>query len=120
MNGYVSRIEPFEEISVDYDWVICKDILEHLPYESIDIKLQLLADCTNNLVAMVPLGDGNQYHIEAFEHDKTHIIREGLEWLEDKFFTNGFDVNVKTYEIGPFKTNWHIHPQGNGLFCCST
>ena len=120
VNGYVTTIEPFEEISADYDWVICKDILEHLPYESIDDQLQLLADCTTNLIAMVPLGDGQKYYIEAYEQDVTHIIREDLKWWEDRFFRNGFNVDVVTYDMGPFKINWQIHPQGNGLFCCST
>ena len=120
VNGYVTTIEPFEEISADYDWVICKDILEHLPYESIDDQLQLLADCTANLIVMVPLGDGQKYYIEAYEQDVTHIIREDLKWWEDRFFRNGFNVDQKTYDMGPFKTNWQIHPQGNGLFCCST
>ena len=120
VNGYVTKIEPFEEISANYDWVICKDILEHLPYESIDDQLQLLADCTANLIAMVPLGDGQKYYIEAYEQDVTHIIREDLKWWEDRFFRNGFNVDVVTYDMGPFKTNWQIHPQGNGLFCCST
>ena len=120
VNGYVTKIEPFEEISADYDWVICKDILEHLPYESIDDQLQLLADCTANLIVMVPLGDGQKYYIEAYEQDVTHIIREDLKWWEDRFFRNGFNVDQKTYDMGPFKTNWQIHPQGNGLFVCST
>ena len=120
VNGYVTTIEPFEEISTDYDWVICKDILEHLPYESVDDQLQLLADCTTNLVAMVPLGDGQKYYIEAYEHDVTHIIREDLKWWEDRFFRNGFNVDVMTYDIGQFKSNWQIHPQGNLLFCFST
>ena len=120
VNGYVTKIEPFEEISIDFDWVICKDILEHLPYESIDEQLQLLADCTKNLIAMVPLGDGHKYYIDAYEQDVTHIIREDLKWWEERFFRNGFNVDEMTYDMGPFKKNWQIHPQGNGLFCCST
>ena len=120
VNGYVTKIEPFEEISIDFDWVICKDILEHLPYDSIDNQLQLLADCTKNLIAMVPLGDGHKYYIDAYEQDVTHIIREDLKWWEERFFRNGFNVDEMTYDMGPFKKNWQIHPQGNGLFCCST
>ena len=120
VNGYVTKIEPFEEISIDFDWVICKDILEHLPYDSIDNQLQLLADCTKNLIVMVPLGDGHKYYIDAYEQDVTHIIREDLKWWEERFFRNGFNVDEMTYDMGPFKTNWQIHPHGNGLFSCST
>ena len=123
VNGYVNHIEPFVdlvEIFGAVDWILCKDILEHLPYEKIDEQLQILAGTTQHLMAMVPLGDGTKYFIEAYEKDATHIIREDLHWWEDKFFKNGFNITEMTYDMGPFKTNWQIHPQGNGLFSCST
>jgi len=123
VNGFVNHIEPFEDLSGIFgavDWVLCKDILEHLPYEKIDEQLQILAGSTQHLMAMVPLGDGTKYYIEAYENDVTHIIREDLKWWEDKFFKNGFNITEMTYDMGPFKTNWQIHPQGNGLFSCST
>ena len=123
VNGFVNHIEPFEDLSGIFgavDWVLCKDILEHLPYEKIDEQLQILAGSTQHLMTMVPLGDGTKYYIEAYENDATHIIREDLQWWEDKFFKNGFNITEMTYDMGPFKTNWQIHPQGNGLFSCST
>ena len=123
VNGYVNHIKPFEDLTGIFgavDWVLCKDILEHLPYEKIDEQLQILAGSTQHLMAMVPLGDGTKYYIEAYENDVTHIIREDLKWWEDKFFKNGFNITEMTYDMGPFKTNWQIHPQGNGLFSCST
>ena len=123
VNGFVNHIEPFEDLSGIFgavDWVLCKDILEHLPYEKIDDQLQILAGTTQHLMAMVPLGDGTKYYIEAYENDVTHIIREDLKWWEDKFFKNGFNITEMTYDMGPFKRNWQIHPHGNGLFSCST
>ena len=120
VNGFIKQIEPFESLNSKFDWILCKDILEHLPYEKIDEQLQILAGSTQHLMAMVPLGDGSKFYIEAYEKDPTHIIREDLQWWEDKFFKNGFNITEMTYEMGPFKRNWQIHPHGNGLFLCST
>ena len=123
VNGYVRLIQPYETLKYTfrmpkkYNWIICKDILEHIPYERIDEQIQILADSCNDLIAMVPLGDGEKYHIPAYEQDITHIIREDLEWWNKRFMANGFVIEVETHELGPFKSNWQgIHPQGNGLF----
>ena len=59
VNGYVEMIEPYAELSPrHWNWIICKDILEHIPYDHIDEQLQILADSCDDLIAMVPLGDG--------------------------------------------------------------
>ena len=118
VNGYVEMIEPYAELSPrHWNWIICKDILEHIPYDHIDEQLQILSEACDDLIAMVPLGDGMKYNIEAYEHDVTHHIREPLEWWNDKFTSNGFGVDVETHDLGPFKSNWQgIHPEGNGLF----
>ena len=118
VNGYVERIEPYAELSPrHWNWIICKDILEHIPYDHIDEQLQILADACDDLIAMVPLGDGMKYNIPAYEHDVTHHIREDLEWWHTKFVDNGFGVDIETHDLGPFKTNWQdLHPEGNGLF----
>ena len=116
--GYVQLIEPYTPFPQHrYNWIICKDILEHIPYERIDDQLSILADSCNDLIAMVPLGDGEKYNIPAYEKDVTHIIREDLEWWHERFTANGFSVDVETHDLGPFKSNWQgIHPEGNGLF----
>ena len=118
VNGYVKLIEPYETLRPKrYNWIICKDILEHIPYERIDAQISILADGCDDLIAMVPLGDGKKYNIEAYEHDATHIIREPLEWWGDKFTSNGFSIDIESHDLGPFKGNWQgIHPEGNGLF----
>ncbi len=101
-------------------------LISHFSYVKTILKklifppLQILAGSTQHLMAMVPLGDGSKFYIEAYEKDPTHIIREDLKWWEDKFFKNGFNITEMTYEMGPFKRNWQIHPHGNGLFSCST
>ena len=65
---------------------------------------------------MVPLGDGTKYHIDAYEKDITHHIRQPLEWWSARFKHAGFGIDIETHDLGPFKSNWQgIHPEGNGL-----
>ena len=119
VNGYVKKIEPFESLEGTFDWIICKDILEHLPYDKIDEQLQIFAQALQGiggLIVMVPLGDGKKYYIDAYEQDATHIIRENLQWWTDVLNKNGFNVEIASNDMGPFKKNWQINALGNGLF----
>ena len=119
VNGYVKKIEPFEPLNAQFDWIICKDILEHLPYDKIDEQLQIFAESLHGiggLIVMVPLGDGEKYYIDAYENDATHIIRENLQWWTDKLTKNGLNVEIASNDMGPFKKNWQIDALGNGLF----
>jgi len=119
VNGYVKKIEPFESLEGTFDWIICKDILEHLPYDKIDEQLQIFAQALQGiggLIVMVPLGDGKKYYIDAYEQDATHIIRENLHWWTEVLNKNGFNVEIASNDMGPFKKNWQINALGNGLF----
>ena len=99
-----------------YDWILCKDILEHIPYDKIDEQLKVLRKGGKKIMAMIPLGDGEKYIIESYEHDKSHFIREDVLWWHDRFEGAGFHVNISTKDMGPFKKNWQkVDNQGNCL-----
>jgi SAM-dependent methyltransferase len=98
-----------------YDWLIVKDVLEHIPYEEIDEVLQQLAEMSQHIFAIIPLAENGKFHINAYEQDETHYIRENLSWWFNKLNQHGFLVGA-TYDLGPFKKNWRSHPKGNGLF----
>ena len=98
-----------------YDWILCKDILEHIPYDMIDLQLKVLYNGGKRVMAMIPLGDGEKYIIDSYELDKSHFIRESLHWWHEKFEEAGFDVDMSTYDMGPFKKNWQFEPEGNCL-----
>ena len=68
------------------------------------------------LFAIIPLGDGEKYYIDAYELDKSHYIREDVDWWEERFRANGFpNIEVST-DLGPFKANWQdINDRGNAL-----
>jgi len=99
-----------------YDWILCKDILEHIPYDKIDEQLQVLHKGGKKLMAMIPLGDGKKYIIESYEHDKSHFIKENIEWWYKKLENAGWNIGLATHDLGPFKKNWQkVDDKGNCL-----
>lgn len=116
VKDYVKSIEPGEVLS-EHDYVIAKDILEHIPYDQIEKQLEILCNATNiALFAIIPLGANGKYLIDAYEMDKSHYIRESVEWWTEKFLEAGFGDVVATTDLGPFKANWqNVDIKGNVL-----
>jgi SAM-dependent methyltransferase len=87
-----------------WDWIICKDVLEHVPYNQIKSVIFNLCQHTKNLFIVVPLSsDGLSYNEPIYEHDITHIIRENIQWWIDQF-QNSQENNV---EHILFSTEFH-------------
>lgn len=99
-----------------YDWIISKDVFEHIPYGEIVSILQKLHDMTTNMFCIVPLGDNGKYNIPAYEYDTTHIIRENLEWWKKTFIEAGFEIIEAQYRVNFIKENWAKYDRGNGFF----
>ena len=115
VSDYVSHIEPYSDNFEDFDVILCKDILEHIPYDMIDKQLSILRQKADSVWAIIPLGVDGKYIIPAYELDKSHYIRESKEWWEDKFIDHGFSVEATT-NLGPFKANWQdVNTEGNVL-----
>ena len=114
--GVIEPQEPLVCAEDGYDWILCKDILEHIPHEDIDEQLKVLNKGGQKILAMIPLGDGEKYIIESYEHDKSHFIRETLDWWVNKFESAGWTIDNATHDLGPFKKNWQkVDDKGNGL-----
>ena len=104
----------------NYDWVISKDVFEHIPYEEIDDTIKSLSIVAKKIFCVVPLGENNRYVIPAYELDATHIIRENLHWWENRFMENGLKVQVACYKVKHIKENWESYEKGNGFFILSS
>ena len=117
--GVIEPQEPLVCAEGGYDWILCKDILEHVPYDKIDEQLKVLYNGGKRVMAMIPLGDGKKYIIDSYELDKSHFIRESLQWWHEKFEQAGFVNVMSTYDMGPFKKNWQFEPEGNMLIIAS-
>ena len=84
--------------------VLCKDILEHIPYDKIDEQLKVLRKGQKK-GSMIPLIDIEKYIIESYEHDKSHFIREDVLYHQYRFESAYFHVNISTRNMNPFKKN---------------
>ncbi len=98
------------------DWTISKDVLEHIDYSDIDNTLQDIRLMSENVFVIVPLGENEKYNINTYEMDNTHIIREPIEWWENKFEKNGLKIISKAYKVKGIKENWNNYEKGNGFF----
>jgi SAM-dependent methyltransferase len=109
---------PYPDSWPPVDYIVAKDVLEHLSKEILELTLKELRSISPRILVVVPLGDGNNYYIEEYESDPSHKIREELDWWENILVKNGFRVSG-TYEVGNLKASWkNHHPRGNGLLFC--
>ena len=99
-----------------YDWVIAKDVFEHIPPRSLKTLLKKLREITKKMFVIVPLGENGKYVVPAYEHDKTHIIRENMEWWNELFTNSGYVVKESKYRISHIKENYSKYKKGNGFF----
>lgn len=103
-----------------FDWIISKDVLEHVPYDQIDDLLRKLAKATFNAFFAIPLGEDGKYVIPDYEKDVTHIIREPLDWWVERLQAAGFQICCARHRWAGLKDNWAKWREGNGFFIIKT
>jgi 2-polyprenyl-3-methyl-5-hydroxy-6-metoxy-1,4-benzoquinol methylase len=52
------------QVDQKYDWIICKDVLEHLQKDELTCILKEFRSISSNLFVAVPLGKDGKYFIE--------------------------------------------------------
>lgn len=99
--------------STDYDWVIAKDVLEHV--ENVAVTVDLLKKAAvRGVLAVVPLAHGLTYDVPEYEMDVTHIHRHALSWWMSHFYQTGWSVTGQ-YRMAGIKDNYSQYPTGNGF-----
>ena len=91
-----------------YDWVISKDVLEHVPYEEINNVVDSIQNISRQSLIIVPLSSAHAkpYVAPEYELDKTHIIREPVDWWVSLFTSHGFEINSLSYSMDGVKSSW--------------
>lgn len=99
----------------EYDWIIAKDVLEHIEYVDLAIN-DLMRVASKGVFAVVPLSDfdGVPYTVPEYEMDVTHIQRKSLISWAKLFIRTGWSVEVR-YRLPGVKDNYAHHPKGNGF-----
>lgn len=107
----------------EYDWIIAKDVLEHLNHNDLSILLKQFCRATQKLFVVVPLAEDDKigrYIIPAYDNDVTHILAKSKDWWKSEFESSGWVVDRFDYEFQGCKENWTKEfPKGNGFFILS-
>lgn len=101
-----------------YDWLVTKDVLEHMPESTLDDFLEKSRLVAKKSFHVVPLGDANdKYIVPEYENDITHVLAKPKEWWQRKFESHGWEVESFSHKVRGIKENWtNRYEQGNGFF----
>ena len=101
----------------NFDWVISKDVFEHIKPSDLNIILKQISRITKKMFVIVPLGDNNKYRIKQYHLDKTHIVIKNEEWWLQLFKKNNFKIEDLSYKVDGIKDKWYKYNKyGNGFF----
>lgn len=103
---------------VEFEWLLSKDVLEHVPEEEIETLLTATRDNVSKMFHVIPLGDSNgRFIIDSYHDDPTHITIREKEWWIDKFAKSGWELQRFDYKVSGIKDNWtDLYKEGNGFF----
>ena len=100
-----------------FDWVISKDVMEHIKPSDLNIIIKQISKITKKMFVIVPLGDNNRYRIKQYHLDKTHIVIKNEKWWINLFKKNNFDIEDVSYKVDGIKDKWYKYNKyGNGFF----
>ncbi len=99
----------------DYDWIIAKDVLEHVPYVHHTIN-ELLKYAKCGVFVVVPLSpfEGEKYEVPEYERDVTHCQRHTLGYWINLFLRPGWSIEA-SYRVPGVKDNYAQYERGNGF-----
>lgn len=106
-----------------FDWVIAKDVLEHITVQNITrLLIQIATVARKGVFIVVPLakGLGQHYVVEEYEADVTHALRWPMEqWMDAILyaFDHTWEVSCR-YRIKGIKDNYAEWDKGNGFITC--
>ena len=118
------EVKPYVEVAdrVRYavDWIISKDVLEHVPEaELLEIIPNFMQCARRGIFIVVPLSaevDGC-YVVPEYEEDLTHVIRWPMsKWIDlvEKFNDERFTV-WRNFHVPGIKDNYRHFAEGNGF-----
>lgn len=108
--------ENFVPFDFKFDFIIAKDVLEHLDEESVRLFLEHTSYCSDVLFIVVPLAKNGKYIVPTDEKDVTHNIRLTEEgWLDIFNSSSWFTVESFTSVPG-IKEHQSVYKGGVGFF----
>ncbi len=102
------------KVPTHYKNVVCKDVLEHIPFIDLTFLLKNL-DC-EKLFAVIPLGNNGKYNAPANDRDATHIVCEPESWWLKLFRDCGWAPTFVSNRVDGIKDHYADIPNAH-LFC---
>ena len=103
-------------LDTEYNYIIIKDVLEHLTIEQIEDLLSKL-HFKKKVFIVLPLGNENGYIAPANNLDKSHIICESNEWWSALFRKNNLKIIRFTHTIKGIKDIYYSkYPKAHGFW----
>lgn len=103
-----------------FDWIIAKDIFEHIPEEQLRETLKELAPITKKMFVVVPLGTDDvrgKFVVPDYNKEITHFTAKTDKWWKNFFQKNNFSVEKASFSFRFCKHNWtSVWPRGNGFY----
>jgi len=116
----ISKTSDIFTDSTVFDWLISKDVLEHIPEEEIIDFLSQSAHHVKRMFVAIPLGiddSSGKFVIPAYANDKTHITIKTFDWWHDIFNRHNWNVKSSGHYFFGVKEHWQkINAEGNGFF----
>ena len=89
--------------NMKFDWVISKDVLEHMNLKAINIFLKNYNKLSRNMFHIIPLGDQGKYRIKEMHLDKSHIQIKNEKWWIKTFDKNNWKTKKLEYRVNGLK-----------------
>lgn len=123
---YCSKISDVADpncFAQDYDWLISKDVFEHIHIADLNKLLHCCREHVKKMFIVVPLSAddySNKFIIPEYDRDVTHITIKTKAWWEKTFRKHGWTTERFTYEFEGIKESWtKAWPKGNAFFILS-
>jgi hypothetical protein len=109
----IDSIECIKKFEAEY--CIAKDVFEHMLETDVEDFLNNLQ--TQNLFAVIPLGENGVFEAPANNLDVTHITCHTKEWWDELFKKCGWILHLSSYRVPGIKDSYYDkYPTAHGFF----
>ncbi|MDD9967054.1 MAG: methyltransferase domain-containing protein [Myxococcales bacterium] len=107
-----------------YDWMVCKDVLEHLVEADLRLLLKRSHDHVGSIFGAIPLAADDEcgtYIVPEYDRDVTHVTAKSLAWWKQLFESEGWRIELASHSFDGCKENWTEQwPEGNAFIVASS
>lgn len=101
--------------TMTFHTIVAKDVMEHLRPDQVNPLLQRFRVKGQQLVVIVPLGDGEHFTIPYMEEEPDHTLRHPLWWWREQCERARWVIQVATNRVEGIKDQWRDYPNGHGI-----